>query len=156
MLQSRSFMQMMDILTREIELQEKQKYIVLKEEIKKVVRERLDGFEILLAQTREGYDDKLLETLYHSMDTLQTLIEDFFHIIGEKESGMLVEEINILLKPLREYRNCKERTVILNEIKAKSETTTLDIKPILCEHEESLKEKIAHALKLLRSSKFYV
>ena len=156
MLQSQSFIQMIDILTREIELHENHKYISLKEEIKNIVKEHLEGFETLLAQTREGYDDEVLDVLYTSMDTLQTLIEDFFHILGEKESGILVEEINILLKPLREYRNCKERAVILNDIKAESETKSLDIEPILCEHEEVLKEKIAHALKLLRSSKFYV
>ena len=124
--------------------------------MKNIVKEHLEGFEKLLAQTREGYDDEALEVLYNSMDTLQTLIEDFFHIIGEKESGILVEELNILLKPLREYRNCKERAVILNELKMKSETKTLDIEPILCNHEESLKEKITHALRLLRASKFYV
>jgi len=156
MLQSQSYIQMINILTREIQLRDNQKYISLKEEIRNVVKERLENFEILLAKTRDGYDDDVLETLYISMDTLQTLIEDFFHIIGEKESGILVEELNILLKPLREYRNCKERAVILHDIKAKSETKRLDIEPILCDHEESLKEKIALALKLLRASKFYV
>jgi CHAD domain-containing protein len=156
MLQSQSFIQMMNILTREIELQENQKYISLKREVKDVARERLERFEMLLGNTKEGYNDQVLEELYISMDSLQTLIEDFFHIIGEKECSIIVEELNILLKPLREYRNCKERAVILNSIKTKSETKTLDIEPLLCEHEESLKDKIAHALKLLRASKFYV
>ena len=149
-------MQMTELLTREIELQEKQKYVSLKKEVTKVVKEHLESFESLLAQTREGYNDELLERLYHAVDTLQTLIEDFFHIIGEKESRILVDELNILLKPLREYRNCKERAVILHEIKANSETKSLEIEPILCEHEAALKDKIAHALKLLRASKFYV
>ena len=156
MLQSQFFTQMIDLLTREIEMQENDKYISLKKEVKNVVRERLKRFEMLLGNTNKVYDDKVLEEIYISMDTLQTLIEDFFHIIGEKESRILVEELNILLKPLREYRNCKEREVILNNIKAKSETKTLDIYPLLCEHEESLKDKIEFALKLLRSSKFYV
>jgi hypothetical protein len=156
MLQSQPFRQMINILTREIELQENQKYISLKREVKNVVKERLERFEILLGKTKEGYDDEVLEALYISMDTLQTLIEDFFHIIGEKESGIIVEELNILFKPLREYRNCKERAVILNDIKVKSETKTLDIDLLLCEHEEALKDKIEHALKLLRTSKFYV
>ena len=156
MLMSQPFMQMTDRLTKEIELQENQKYISLKEEVKQVLKKHLERFENLLAQTREGYDDKDLEELYIAVDTLQTLIEDFFHIIGEKESKMLVEELNILLKPLREYRNCKERAIILNDIKTKSETKTLDIDTLLCEHEEKLKDKIAYALKLLRGSKFYV
>jgi hypothetical protein len=156
MLQSQPFMQMMDILTREIQVEENHKYFSLKQEVKNAVRERLERLEMLLAKTREGHDDEMLETIFTSMDTLQTLIEDFFHIIGEKESRILVDELNILLKPLREYRNCKERAIILNNIKAKSETKTLDIEPILCKHEEVLKDKIAHALKLLRSSKFYV
>ena len=156
MLQSQPFMQMINILTREIQVEENHKYFSLKQEVKNVVRERLERFEILLAKTREGYDDEMLEELYISMHTLQTLIEDFFHIIGEKESRIIVEELNILLKPLREYRNCKERAGILTDIKAKSETKTLDINPLLCEHEESLKDKIEYALKLLRGSTFYV
>jgi hypothetical protein len=156
MLQSKPFIQMTNMLTREIETEKNYKYISLKKEVKNVVRERLKRFEMLLSNTKKGYDDKVLEEIYISMDTLQTLIEDFFHIIGEKESRILVEELNILLKPLREYRNCKEREVILNNIKAQSETKTLDIYPLLCEHEEILKDKIEFALKLLRSSKFYV
>lgn len=156
MLLSKPFRQILNILTREISVQEKQTYISLQEEVKHVLKERLGRFEMLLEKTKEGYDDEVLKALYLFMDSLQTLIEDFFHIIGEKESRMLVEELNILFKPLREYRNCKERAVILNDIKAKSETKTLDTDPLLCEHEEVLKERIAHALKLLRSSKFYV
>jgi hypothetical protein len=156
MLLSDSFRQMINILTREIERQDNHKYVTLKREVKNVVQERLEKLEMLLGKTKEGYDDGMLEELYDFIDTLQTLIEDFFHIIGEKESHILVEELNILLKPLREYRNCKERAVILNDIKLQSETKTLDIDPLLCEHEESMKEKIEYALKLLRSSKFYV
>ena len=156
MLLSQPFVQMINILTREIDMQENQKYISLKREVKNVVRERLERFEMLLGKTKEGYDDEVLEMLYIFIDSLQTLIEDFFHIIGEKESKIIIEELNILFKPLREYRNCKERTVILNDIKAKSETKTLDIDPLLCEHEEILKDKIEYALKLLRGSKFYV
>ena len=90
------------------------------------------------------------------MDALQTLIEDFYHIIGEKETQILVDELNILFKPLREYRNCKERAIILTYIKEQSQNTTLDTDPLLCEHEAELKEKIAYALKLLRTSKFYI
>jgi len=156
MLQSQPFMQMINILIREIKLQEKQKYISLKREVKNAVRERLERFEMLLDNTKEGYDDEVLEELYLFMDALQALVEDFFHIIGEKESGIIIEELNILLKPLREYRNCKERVVILDTIKSQSETKTLDTDPLLCEHEEILKDKIEHALKLLRTSSFYV
>ena len=156
MLMSQPIRQMLNILTREIGLQEKQIYISLQQEVKQVLKERLGRFEMLLGKTKEGYDDAELEALYIFMDSLQTLIEDFFHIIGEKESRMIVEELNILFKPLREYRNCKERAVILKNIKSKSETKTLDIDPLLCEHEEVLKDRIAHALKLLRGSSFYV
>jgi hypothetical protein len=156
MLLSQPFAQIINILTREIEVQERQKYTSLKREVKNVVRERFKRFEILLGKTKEGYDDEVLEEIYIFIDVLQTLLEDFFHIIGEKESRIIVEELNILFKPLREYRNCKERTVILNDIKLKSETKTLDINPLLCEHEEVLKDKIEHALKLLRASRFYV
>ena len=156
MFQSRSFIQMLNVLTQEIELHENQKYISLKQEVKKVVREHLKRFEMLLAQTREGYHDEDLELLYSTVDTLQTLIEDFFHIIGEKESKMLVEELNILLKPLREYRNCNERAVILHEIKEKSDTKSLDVDPLLCENKELLEGKVKYALKLLRGSTFYV
>lgn len=156
MLLSQSFTQMINIITREIEVQENQKYISLKREVKNVVIECLGRLEILLGETKEGYDDEVLEALYIFIDSLQTLIEDFFHIIGEKESKIIIEELNILFKPLREYRNCKEREVILNSIKVESETKTLDITPLLCEHEEILKDKIEHALKLLRTSRFYV
>ncbi len=156
MLSSKPFRQMLNILTREIGVQERQTYISLEQEVKRLLKERLGGLELLLEKTKEGYDDEVLEALYIFMDALQTLIEDFFHIIGEKESRMIVEELNILFKPLREYRNCKERAVILNDMKAKSETKTLDTDPLLCEHEEVLKERISHALKLLRSSRFYV
>ncbi|GIT99046.1 hypothetical protein [Sulfurovum sp. TSL1] len=156
MLVSKPFRQMLTILTREIGVQENQKYISLEQAVTQVLKERLERFEMLLGETKEGYDDEMLEALYIFMDALQTLIEDFFHIIGEKKCRMLVEEFNILFKPLREYRNCKEREAILNTIKEKSETKTLDINPLLCEHEKVLKDKIEHALKLLRSSKFYV
>ena len=156
MLLSEPFRQMTNILTREIELQENQKYISLQKEVKNIVRERLERFEMLLGKTKEGYDDEMLEEIYIFIDSLQTLIEDFFHIIGKKESRILVEELNILFKPLREYRNCKERAIILNDMKSKSETKTLDIDPLLCEHEEVLKDKLEHALKLLRTSRFYV
>lgn len=156
MLMSQPFRQMLNMLTREIGLQENQKYLSLQQEVKKVLRERLGRFEMLLGETKEGYDDAVLEALYTFMDSLQTIIEDFFHIIGDKKSRILVEELNILFKPLREYRNCRERAMILNNIKVKSETKTLDIDPLLCEHEEVLKNKIEHALKLLRSSRFYV
>ena len=156
MLLSKPFVQMMSILTREIKVQENQKYISLEKEVKDTARKRLEEFEILLGKTKEGYDDEVLEEIYISIDTLQTLIEDFFHIIGEKEAQMILEELNILLKPLREYRNCKERAVILSTIKGQSETKTLDTHPLLCEHEKVLKDKIANALKLLRTSKFYV
>ena len=113
-----------------------------------------DGAEF--EASKEGYDDTLIEELYLLMDSMQTLIEDFFHIIGEKESQILVSEINILLKPLREYRNCKERAAILATIKEHSEVKTLQTDLLLCEHEKALIEKIAYALKLLRSSTFYV
>ena len=154
MLLSQPFVQMINILTREVELAENQKYTTLKKEVKKIVRERLGNFEKLLATTKEGYDDEVLEELYLLMDTLQTLIEDFFHIIGEKESHLLVNGLNILLKPLREYRNCKERAAILATIKAHSSIQSLDIDPLMCVHEKELEDKIAYALKLLRGSTF--
>ena len=156
MLLSQPFVQMMKILTREIELQENQKYISLKKEIKNVLREQLSSFEMLLAKTKEGYDDALLEEIYNSINSLQIMMEDFFHILGEKETQLIINELNILFKPLREYRNCKERAVILSDIKEQSETKTLDTSPLLCEHEEILEDKIEHALKLLRGSRFYI
>lgn len=156
MLLSQPFVHLIQILTRELHDKEFAQYKPLKKEVKKVVKEHLKAFEVLLAQTKEGYDDKMLEQIYSSMDTLQTLLEDFFHIIGEKETQMIVDEMNILFKPLREYRNCKEREIILNDIKKQSENKTLNIAPLLCEHEVALKERIEDALKLLRSSKFYI
>ncbi len=156
MLLSQPFVHLIQILTRELYDQEHQQYKALKKEVKKVVRKNLNKLEVLLAKTKEGYDEAMLEELYVSMDSLQTLIEDFYHIIGEKETQILVEELNILFKPLREYRNCKERALILTYIKEQSENTTLDTDPLLCEHEVELKEKIEYALKLLRTSKFYI
>ena len=156
MLLAKPFTQLIQILTRELYEQEYQQFEPLKKEVKKAARRQLKQFEKLLAKTKEGYDEALLEELFTTMESLQTLIEDFFHVIGEKETRLVVDELNILLKPLREYRNCKERAVILNEVKAKSENKTLDIDPLLCEHEEELKDRIEHAMKLLRSSKFYV
>ena len=156
MLLSQPFIQLIQILTRELYEQENQQYKPLKKEVKKAVRKHLKAFEELLARTKDGYDDEMLEALYISMDSLQTLIEDFFHIIGEKKTHMLVEELNILLKPLREYRNCKEREMILKSIKAQSENTTLDIETLLCDHVATLEEKISNALRLLRSSTFHI
>lgn len=111
---------------------------------------------MLLSETKEGHDEDLLEQIYTSLDALQTHLEDFFHVIGKKEAQMIVDELNILLKPLREYRNCKERAIILKHIKDQSENSTLDTDPLLCEQEDVLEEKIENALKLLRSSKFYI
>ena len=112
--------------------------------------------EVLLSKTKEGYDDEMLGQLYTSIESLQTLFEDFYHIMGEKETQILVDELNILFKPLREYRNCKERAMVLEEIKEQSENTRLDTNPLLCEHEAALEEKIEYALKLLRTSKLYI
>lgn len=156
MLLSQPFVHLIQILTRELYDQEFQQYKPLKKEVKKAVRKRLKEFEMYLAQTKEGYDEKMLDTLYSAMDSLQTLLEDFYHIIGEKETQIIVDELNILLKPLREYRNCKEREIILNDIKKQSQNETLGISPFVCEHEDELKEKIEHALKLLRTSRFYI
>ena len=156
MLLSQPFVQLIQILTRELYEEGFQQYKPLKKEVKRVVRDHLKTFEMLLAKTKEGYDDKLLEEIYLSMDSLQTLIEDFFHIIGEKKTQLLVDELNILLKPLREYRNCSEREIILKQIKAESRNSTLDIETLLCEHVGTLKEKIDHALKLLRTSTFHI
>ncbi|PHS34437.1 MAG: hypothetical protein COA92_00650 [Sulfurovum sp.] len=156
MLLSKPFSQVIQILTRELYEQEYDKYYPLKKAVKKVVREYLETFEIQLAKTKEGYDDEMLDELYVSLDSLQTLLEDFFHIIGEKETQLIIDELNILLKPLREYRNCKERAKIMKGIKEESDYTLLDIEPLLCEHETELEDKIDNALKLLRTSKFYV
>jgi len=156
MLLSKPFGQLIQILTRELYEEGFGQYKSLKKEVKKVVQEALDIFTLELLKTKDGYDDVQLDALYHAMDKLQTLLEDFFHIIGEKETQILVDEINILLKPLREYRNCKERAGIMNSIKEQSEHTNLEISPLLCEHVSELEEKIDNALKLLRTSKFYV
>ena len=156
MLASNPFMHMMNSLTKEIKIPENQKYISLRKEVKRLLRGQLSHLEMLLAKTSEGYDDVALEALYMAINSLQTLMEDFFHVVGEKELKLIIEELNILLKPLREYRNCKERALILSNIKAESQTKTLDTDPLLCEHEAELKEKIDRALKLLRTSRFYI
>lgn len=156
MLLSRPFVHLIQILTRELYAQENQSYKALNDEVKKVVTQRLEDFEIALSQTKEGYDEAMLQSLYQAIETLQTLIEDFFHIIGDKKAQIIVDELNILFKPLREYRNCKEREAILREIKEQSQNKALDTDPLLCEHEDVLKEKIDNALKLLRTSKFYI
>lgn len=156
MLFDKPFKQLIQILTRELYEEGYHQGRTLKKEAKKAVREHLHAFEVLLAKTKEGYDEALLEELYTSIDSLQTLVEDFFHILGEKETQLLVEELNILLKPLREYRNCKERKSVLMAMKEQSENKTLDITALLCEHSNVLKKKIEHALKLLRGSHFYI
>lgn len=156
MLLSKPFIQLIQILTRELYEQEYQQFKPLKKEVKKVVRKHLKIFEMQLEKTKEGYNEYLLEQIYTSMDSLQTLMEDFFHVIGKKETQVIIDELNILLKPLREYRNCKERAIILSYIKEQSENLTLDTDPLLCEHIDALEEKIENALKLLRSSKFYI
>ncbi|WP_309498216.1 hypothetical protein [Sulfurovum sp.] len=156
MLLSQPFVHLLQILTREVKIHEKQKYNALTDEVQKLVRAHLSGLETLLAKTKDGYGYDLLEEIYTAMDTLQTLLEDFFHIIGEKEAQIIIDELNILLKPLRAYRNCKERKTILDTIKEQSVNKTLDIDPLLCENERELEEKIGNALKLLRTSKFYI
>ncbi len=156
MFMSKPFVQLIQILTRELYDQEHYVYKDLSKEVKKVVKKKLKTFEALLIATKDANDEAILEELYSAMDTLQTLIEDFYHIIGEKETRLLVEELNILFKPLREYRNCLDRTLILSYIKEQSENKTLDTDPLLCTHEVALKEKITYALKLLRTSKFYI
>jgi hypothetical protein len=156
MLLSKPFIHLIQILSRELQEQEHQQLKSLTDEVKRVVKKHLRNFELLLAQTKEGYDEILLEQIYISLDSLQTHLEDFFHIIGQKEVQIIVDELNILFKPLREYRNCKERAVILTYIKAHSAHPALETDTLLCEHEAMLKEKIQNALKLLRSSKFYI
>lgn len=153
---SQPFIHLVKILKRELYVQEYQQHNSLRKEVKKAVKKRLKLFEILLAQTKEGYDEEMLDKLYTSMDSLQTLMEDFFHIIGAKEAQMIIDELNILLKPLREYRNCKERTTIFSYMKEQSENSTLDTDPLLCENIDAIEEKIESALKLLRTSKFYI
>jgi hypothetical protein len=156
MLLDKPFKQLIQIMTRELYEEGYHKGSTLKKEVKKVVKEHLQAFERLLEKTKEGWDEALLLDLYTSIDSLQTLVEDFFHILGEKETQLLVEELNILLKPLREYKNCKERENILLDMKKRSENSTLDITPLLCDHTKELKLKIVQALKLLRSSQFYI
>lgn len=156
MLLSRPFVHLIQILSRELHEGEIVRFTSLQKEVKSAVKKHLRRFEKLLAQTKEGYDEPLLEQLYASLDCIQTHLEDFFHIIGEKEVQTIVDELNILLKPLREWRNCKERALILTHIKKHASNTALDTDPLLCEHEAMLEEKIEHALKLLRSSTFYI
>jgi len=156
MLFDKPFKQIIQIMTRELYEDGYHQGSTLKKEVKRVVREHLSTFEVILTKTKEGYDEELLSELYISIDSLQTLVEDFFHILGEKQTQMLVEELNILLKPLREYRNCKEREKVLLSMKEHSENKTLDITPLLCGHTKKLKEKIENALKLLRSSTFHI
>lgn len=155
MFHDQPFQQLVQILTREVQDSDKHPCSSLEDEVMKVVRERLSALEALFKQTNEGYDEETLESLYTAIDSLQTLIEDFFHIIGEKNTKIIVEELNILLKPLREYRNCKERGEILEAMK-KQARQDIDIRPLLCTHIQELEEKIAHALRLLRASRFYV
>ena len=155
MFHDQPFQQLVQILTREVQDSDNHPCSSLEDEVMKVVRERLSALEALFKQTNEGYDAEILESLYTDIDSLQTLIEDFFHIIGEKKTKIIVEELNILLKPLREYRNCKERSEILEAMK-KQATQDIDIGPLLCTHTQELEEKIAHALRLLRASRFYV
>lgn len=143
-------------LTSEIKKEKTPRDISLENGAREVVKEHLRKLEMLLAETAKGYDEEKLETLYLSMDTIQTLIEDFFHIIGKEKSQILTDELNILFKPLREYRNCKERAVTLPTIKEKAGHKTVDIIPLLCTHETELEEKIKDALRLLRSSRFYI
>ncbi len=155
MFHDQPFLQLVQILTREVQEPDRHPCIALEEEVLKVARERLDALEALLAKSQEGYDEEMLEVLYTSMDSLQTLLEDFYHIIGEKKTKTIAEELNILLKPLREYRNCKERKEILEAIKKQS-AHDVDITALLCEHTEELEERIRHSLKLLAASRFYL
>ena len=155
MFHDQAFQHLVQILTREVQEENKHPCISLEDEVIKVVRERLNALEALLKQSKDGQSEDLLEALYTAIDSLQTLIEDFFHIIGEKNTKIIVEELNILLKPLREYRNCKEREEILEAMK-KQANEEIDIIPLLCGQMKELEEKINRALKLLRTSRFYV
>jgi len=155
MFHDQAFQHLVQILTREVQEADKHPCISLEDEVIKVVRERLNALEALLKQSKDGQSEDLLEALYTAIDSLQTLIEDFFHIIGEKNTKIIVEELNILLKPLREYRNCKEREEILEAMK-KQANEEIDISPLLCGQMKELEEKISRALKLLRTSRFYV
>jgi hypothetical protein len=157
MLLEQPFQQLEKILTREIQEIDPAPCMCLEEEAKRVVRQHLDDLEKLLQQSKEGHNEEMLEALYASIDALQTLVEDFFHIIGEKKTQIIIDELNILLKPLREYRNCKEREDILKAMQSQStQKEELDISPLLCTHTQELEEKIAHALRLLRASRFYI
>lgn len=157
MFHSQPFQHLVKILTQEVQEADEHPCLSLEDEVVKVVQKRLNALEILLKETKEGHNEELLEGLYIAIDSLQTLIEDFFHIIGEKKTKIIVEELNILLKPLREYRNCKEREEILLAMKQQAQKQEeIDISPLLCTHTQELEEKIAHALRLLRASRFYV
>ena len=157
MLYSSQFRQTVQMLTREIQSPNHQQCYALTDEVKKVARKHLDTFEALLQKTKEGHDDAMLEALFVAMDSLQTIIEDFYHILGEREVRVIVDEMNVLLKPLREYRNCKERAGILRMMAQESgKEILLNDNPLLCKNIKVLEKKINHALKLLRGSKFYI
>jgi hypothetical protein len=156
MFYAKPFKQLIQIITRELYEEGYHKGNTLKREVKKVVKEELQSFKVLLFEAKKGWDEELLEEIYVSIDSIHTLVEDFFHILGEKETKELVEELNILLRPLREYRNCKEREKMLLGMKAQLRNETLDITPLLCTKINELQKSIEHALKLLRSSQFYI
>ncbi|MCF6244946.1 MAG: hypothetical protein L3J43_07900 [Sulfurovum sp.] len=156
MLFDKPFKQLIQIMTRELYEEGYHQGKTLEKEVKKVVRTHLKEFELLLVKTKIAWDEDLLAKLYNSIDSLQTLVEDFYHILGEKEIKILVEELNILLKPLREYRNCKERESVLFSMKEQSENKSLNIKPLICDYTNELKAKIENALKLLRTSNFHI
>ena len=157
MLHSAPFKQTVQILTREIQNQNYQQCNTLTDKVKDVARKHLLAFEDLLQKTKDGHDDEMLDEIFIAMDSVQTIIEDFFHILGEKKMRIIVDEINILLKPLREYRNCKERAAILAAMaKESGKDILLDDNPLLCKNMKALQKKITTALKLLRGSKFYV
>ncbi len=156
MLFEKPFRQLIQIMTRELYEEGYHQGRSLKKEVKKVVKQHLTLFKSLLQQTKEGYNERVLEELYVLIDALQTLVEDFYHLLGEQKTQLLVEELNILLKPLREYRNCRERQNILKSVKESAENKSLDISPLLCTDTEELQKRIEHALRLLRASDFYI
>ena len=145
---------LIDRLSTPRQFQRKSDYLMLDQVAKEVVFMALGDFKKSLAQTDPEEFSDHSDLLYHRLDSLQTLMEDLHHIIGDRRLEPIKEEINILYKPLREYRNCIERQAILDEIAQGH--PMIEVGTLSCSRFEDTKEKLIKAIRLLKTSDLYL
>ena len=123
--------------------------------IRVLLKKRFSELEHLLSQSRSDQSEIIFHRFFESLERAQMLIEDFYRLIGQKRAGELAEEIDLLLKPLRAYRNCKVRNEIIERlIKLSGSAVEPNSLSIYCKERTAIEKRVLEAFRVLRSSSF--